>query len=93
MDIKVTCWEQVKDSDNTKHTTLNENVDFVSVGITENNLSLTEEPHPKCLDVLKEMIKFKGNIRLSASGNSYNIWRDKLNKDADMVTISLPSTN
>ena len=89
MDIKVTCWQKQENDDNIKHKSMNDNVDFISVPIESNNLSLTEDPHPRCLDTLKQHLNFKGNIRLSQSGNSYVIWRNELNTEDDMVTIDL----
>lgn len=89
MSIKVTCWQKQENDDNIKIKSMNNDVDFISVPIELNNLSLTEDPHPKCLDVLKKQINFRGNIRLSQSGNSYVIWRDELNTEDDMVTIDL----
>lgn len=89
MSIKVTCWQKQEGDDNIKVKSMNNDVDFISVPIELNNLSLTEDPHPKCLDTLKKMINFRGNIRLSQSGNSYVIWRDELNTEDDMVTIDL----
>ena len=89
MSIKVICWKQQENEDNIKVQSMNDDVDFISVPIELNNLSLTEDPHPKCLDTLKEKINFRGNIRLSGSGNSYVIWRNELNTKDDMVTIDL----
>tara|TARA_B100000459_G_scaffold49874_1_gene26504 strand:- start:8514 stop:8804 length:291 start_codon:yes stop_codon:yes gene_type:complete len=89
MDIKVICWQKQENDDNIKHKSMNKDVDFISVPIESNNLSLTEDPYPECLDTLKENLNFRGNIRLSGSGNSYVIWRDELNAEDDMVTIKL----
>lgn len=87
--LKVWLWEMTpKGEDNNKHTTLNSKVDMVTVPIEDNNLSLEQEPHPEILDTLKSKLEFQGNIRLSASGNSYNIFRDKLEQD-DTVVINL----
>ena len=83
-------WEQTpKGEDNIKHNSFNSKVDFISIPIESNNLSLTEEPHPKVLDTIKSRLEFKGNIRLSNSGNSYNIFNDKLDVEDDMVELTI----
>ena len=91
MDIKAWLWEMTPDKtqDNIKHQTLDSKVDMISVPIEDNNLSLDEEPHPQILDTLKTRLKFQGSIRLSASGNSYNIFRDKLKVESDLITINI----
>jgi len=91
MDIKVWLWEMTpdKNQDNIKHQTLDNKVDMISVPIEDNNLSLDEEPHPQILDTLKTRLEFQGNIRLSKSGNSYNLFRDKLKVESDLVTINI----
>ncbi len=92
--IKMWCWETTpQGQENIKHKTSqglkDGKVDMVSVHIADNNLSLTEDPHPVILNVLKEKLKFKGNIRLSASGQSYNIFKDVLEDGDDLVKITL----
>jgi len=83
-------WEMTpKGEDNNKHLTLSNKVDMVTVPIEDNNLSLEQEPHPEILDTLKSKLEFQGSIRLSASGNSYNIFRDKLEQKSDTVVINL----
>ena len=90
MDIKTWCWEMTpKNDDNIKHDKFNSKVDMISIPIEDNNLSLDEEPHPQVLDTLKSKLDFKGSIRLSASGNSYNIFKNKLDKDDDLVVFRL----
>ena len=78
--LKCLMWEQTKDRDekNIVHSQMNDKVSFISIPIEENNLSCTEEPHPKRLDDLKSRISFKGNIRLSSSGLPWNIFRNEL---------------
>ena len=94
MDIKAWMWEMTpKDEDNIKHDTLNSKVNMVSVSFKHNDLSLDEEPHPKILDTLKSKLQFKGNIRLSESGKSYNLFRDELEQDNDLVVIQLEPTS
>tara|TARA_R110002167_G_scaffold47802_1_gene141295 strand:+ start:162 stop:461 length:300 start_codon:yes stop_codon:yes gene_type:complete len=89
-EIKAWLWEMTpKGTDNEKHTSMNDKVDMISIPIESNKLSLTEEPHPKILDSIKYTLKFKGNIRLSNSGTSYNLFRDVLDKDDDMVTFNV----
>tara|TARA_R100001594_G_scaffold99392_2_gene133892 strand:+ start:154 stop:450 length:297 start_codon:yes stop_codon:yes gene_type:complete len=75
--------------DSTFHKDVNENVNLLSVPIEKNNLSNTEEPYPKVLDTIKARLEFKGNIKLSESGKSWNIFRDKLDSDDDLVSIDL----
>lgn len=79
--LKCLLWEKTADRDekNIVHSQMNDKVSFISVPIEENNLSVTEEPHPKRIDDLKARISFKGNVRLSSSGLSWNIFRDELN--------------
>ena len=74
-------WEQTADRDekNGVHSEMNDKVSFISVPIEDNKLSCTEEPHPKRLDDLKARINFRGNIKLSSSGLSWNIFRNELN--------------
>ena len=94
MNIKAWLWEMTpKDEDNVKHTNLNSKVDMISVPIDDNKLSLDEEPHPQVLDTLKSKLQFKGNIRLSESGKSYNLFRDELEQDNDSVVIQLEPTS
>ena len=91
MDIKVWLWEMTADKtqDNIKHQTLDSKVDMISVPIEDNNLSLDEEPHPQILDTLKTRLEFQGSIRLSKSGNSYNLFKDKLTTESDLITINI----
>ena len=90
MDIKTWCWEMTpKDDDNIRHDKFNSKVDMISIPIEDNNLSLDEEPHPQVLDTLKSKLEFKGNIRLSKSGTSWNLFRDVLDSDSDMVNLSI----
>ena len=90
MDIKSWCWEMTpKENDNIRHLEFNSKVDMISIPIEDNNLSLDEEPHPQVLDTLKSKLDFKGSIRLSASGNSYNLFKNKLDKDNDLVVFRL----
>ena len=80
-EIKATFIEQTEDklADNVFHSEMNDKVSFISVPIEDNKLSCTEEPHPKRLDDLKARINFRGNIKLSSSGLSWNIFRNELN--------------
>lgn len=91
MKLKTYCIEQTEDrtEDNIFHNEMNKDVTLVSVPITENNLSNTEEPHPSILDTLKAKIEFKGNIRLSESGKSWNLFRDELSATSDLVSIDV----
>ena len=79
--LKCLMWEQTADRDekNVVHSEMNDKVSFISVPIEDNKLSCTEEPHPKRLDDLKARINFRGNIKLSSSGLSWNIFRNELN--------------
>lgn len=88
--LKSWLWEMTPTGeDNIKHLNLNSKVDMISIPIDENKLSNTEEPHPQVLDTLKSKLEFKGNIRLSKSGTSWNLFRDVLDNDSDMVNLSI----
>ena len=73
--------------DNIKHTELVDEVDFVSIPCKENS---HPESHDECvskLEVVKSSLAFKGNIKLSASGKSYNIFRHELDMEDDLVEL------
>lgn len=91
MNIKAWLWEMTpnKEDDNINHKTFNSKVDMVSIPIEDNKLSLDEEPYPQVLDTLKSKLEFKGSIRLSNSGNSYNLFKNTLDKNNDLVVIQL----
>ena len=90
--IKFNAIQMIDGEDNIFHNSVTEDVDFISVPIETNNLSNTEDPHPKVLDTIKQRLEFKGNIHLSESGKSWNIWRNTLNNEDDMVEIDLSAT-
>tara|TARA_R110002020_G_scaffold55591_6_gene154089 strand:+ start:422 stop:733 length:312 start_codon:yes stop_codon:yes gene_type:complete len=93
MELKTYCIEQTEDrtQDNVFHNQMNEDVTLVSVPITENKLSNNpDEKYPPILDTLKSKLEFKGSIRLSESGKSWNLFRDALeNKASDFVSINI----
>ena len=88
-------WETTpKGEDNIKHFKLSSKVDMISIPIEENDLSTdTSEEYPPVLDTLMEKLEFRGNIKLSASGKSFNLFRDKLedSEDSSLVRLSMDS--
>ena len=96
INFKAWLWEMTpKGEDNVKHQSFSSVVDLISVPIEENKLSISDEgKHPASLDLLMSKLEFKGNIRLSASGKSYNLFRDKLEDTADdtLVTLQIQPT-
>jgi len=95
--LSVWLWEQTEDklSDNIKHKAVDgkvpEQVNLVSVPIEANKLSVSDDGScPECITLLKSNLQFKGNIRLSKSGTSWNIFKNGM-KDAedDLVVINL----
>ena len=94
--LKVWCWEQTEDklADNIKHKDINKNVNLVSVPIETNNLPVSSDGNPpEILTTLKSRMAFKGAIRLSKSGTSWNIYRDVLDSEDDLVVLNLSPTS
>ena len=44
---------------------------------------------PKLLEMIKSKYEFKGNIRVSNSGKSWNIFRNAFDADDSLVTITI----
>ena len=90
MKLNTWLWELTPENeDNTKHQSMNDKVGLISIPIEDNpqmECSDTDK-HPPILDNLKSQLNFKGNIRLSNSGNSWNIFRDKLEVKSDLVPL------
>ena len=92
--LKCWLWERTpdRDDDNIKHDVMSDKVNMVSVPIKENELPCNaNETHPPILDTLKARLSFKGNIRLSESGKSFNLFRDELEAGNDLVTLEMSS--
>ena len=90
--LKMWCFEMTedRDDDNIKYREMNSKVDLVSVPIEENNLPVDhKEDHPPILDTLQAKLEFQGSIRLSESGKSWNLFKDVLDTNSDLVKISL----
>ena len=90
--LKCWLWEQTpdRDVDNIKHESMSDKVNMVSVPIDENKLPCDANiAHPPILDTLKARLEFKGNIRLSESGKSYNLFRDELEAGSDLVAVNI----
>lgn len=91
MNIKAWLFEMTeKGQDNVEHKSINDKVDLISVPIKENNLSDNEIP--EILNKIKTELEFKGSIRLSNSGKSYNLYRNKLEKQANLVTLNVSAS-
>ena len=56
-------------------------VDLVSIPVKDNNLSNDPNQQPDVLNTLRDKLEFKGNIRMSSSGKSWNLFRDELEQD------------
>lgn len=87
--LKCLLWEKTEEgNENNTHSEMNDKVDFVSVPLSENNLQVSEDTNkvPQELVDLRSRIEFKGNIRLSNSKKSYNIFRNQL-PSQEYVTI------
>jgi hypothetical protein len=84
--IKGIFWIMNSEGDNEKvlqedYQSRKSEINLVSIPCKQNNLSTNEDDQPEILNRIRTKLEFKGNIRLSSSGNSWNLFRDPLEQD------------
>ena len=95
-EVKATFIEQTEDklADNVFHSEMNDNVNLITIAFDKNkhiadHLVTKDGNAPKLLEMIKSKYEFKGNIRVSNSGKSWNIFRNAFDADDSLVTITI----
>tara|TARA_R100000152_G_C6764403_1_gene188983 strand:+ start:49 stop:375 length:327 start_codon:yes stop_codon:yes gene_type:complete len=92
MKLKYVAWiiGETKEDENTKQDKITEETSFISMPTEQSlfeEIEVNEEKHELVQKYLQNKFSFAGNLRLSASGKSYNLYRGDVDTKMEEIEV------